>query len=132
MAEKGYTRDTQQCHVKIKELRQAFQKAREANSHSGSELQTCCFHKELRAILSSDPTMTPKSSVDTSEELVFRASAGNTEQEVLDKEEEEENERQASGGMRDSLRESQELFVTPEQSSQPQNSIMVEHWGRNL
>ncbi|EMP33019.1 hypothetical protein UY3_09837 [Chelonia mydas] len=47
MEEKGYKRVPQQCHVKVKELWQANQKAREANSCSDAELQTCCFYKEL-------------------------------------------------------------------------------------
>ncbi|XP_074805112.1 myb/SANT-like DNA-binding domain-containing protein 7 [Natator depressus] len=55
MGEKGYTRDTQQCHVKIKELRQAYQKTREVNSRSGAEPQTCHFYEQLHAILAGDP-----------------------------------------------------------------------------
>lgn len=68
MGEKGYTKDTQQCCMKIKERWQAYQKTREANSHSGSAPQTCCFYKELHAILGGDPTTTPKRSVDTYQE----------------------------------------------------------------
>ncbi|CAM4717239.1 unnamed protein product [Lepidochelys kempii] len=39
--------DTQQCHMKIKELRQAYQKTKEANVHSGSEAHTCRFYDQL-------------------------------------------------------------------------------------
>ncbi|KAM9171243.1 myb/SANT-like DNA-binding domain-containing protein 7 [Pangshura tecta] len=59
MKDRGYNRDLQQCHVKLKELRQAYQKTREANSHSGSEQQTCHFYDELYAILGGAPTTTP-------------------------------------------------------------------------
>ncbi|EMP30976.1 Zinc finger and SCAN domain-containing protein 29, partial [Chelonia mydas] len=64
MGEKGYTRDTQQCRVKIKELRQAYQKARAANSHSGAKPHTCWFYNELHAMLGGDPTSTPTSNVE--------------------------------------------------------------------
>ncbi|EMP38395.1 Zinc finger and SCAN domain-containing protein 29 [Chelonia mydas] len=72
MGEKGYMRETQQCHVKIKELRQAYQKAREANSHSGAEPLTCWFYNKLRAILRGDPYSTPTSNVNKSQ-LCFDA-----------------------------------------------------------
>ncbi|EMP28680.1 hypothetical protein UY3_14217 [Chelonia mydas] len=66
LLEKGYKQDMQQCHAKIKELRQAYQKAREANHHSVPALKTCCFYKELDAILGSNPASTATSPVDTS------------------------------------------------------------------
>ncbi|EMP42441.1 hypothetical protein UY3_00280 [Chelonia mydas] len=53
-----------QCHAKIKELRQAYQKEREANCRSGAVPKTCCFYKELDIILGGDPTSTAKSPVD--------------------------------------------------------------------
>ncbi|EMP41069.1 hypothetical protein UY3_01688 [Chelonia mydas] len=53
MMDRGYNRDPLQCHVKIKVLRQADQKAKEANGHPGSEPRTCCFYDELHAILGS-------------------------------------------------------------------------------
>ncbi|XP_053876291.1 uncharacterized protein LOC128832731 [Malaclemys terrapin pileata] len=107
--EKGYTRDTQQCHVKIKELRQVYQKTREAKSRSGSAPQTCCFYEELHAILGGDPITTPKRSVYTSQEL--RATSSNDEEDIVDeREEEEEHVRQASG--ESILPNSQELFLT--------------------
>ncbi|EMP32922.1 Zinc finger and SCAN domain-containing protein 29 [Chelonia mydas] len=88
MGEKGYMRDTQQCCVKIKELHQAYQKAREANGRSGAEPHTCRFYNELHAILGGDATSTPTSNVDTSEV-----------DDMVDEEEEgEENGRQVSGG----------------------------------
>ncbi|KAG6927904.1 zinc finger and SCAN domain containing 32, partial [Chelydra serpentina] len=61
MQDRGYNRDAQQCRVKIKELRQAYQRTRDANGRSGSAPQTCRFYDELHAILggaaSTDPPM---------------------------------------------------------------------------
>lgn len=39
------------CLVKVRELWQAYQKAREANSQYSVELQTCHLYKELYTIL---------------------------------------------------------------------------------
>ncbi|EMP31006.1 hypothetical protein UY3_11867 [Chelonia mydas] len=36
MKDRGHNRDPMQCNVKLKELRQAYQKTREANGRSGS------------------------------------------------------------------------------------------------
>ncbi|EMP36182.1 Zinc finger and SCAN domain-containing protein 29 [Chelonia mydas] len=66
MLDTGYKWDIHQCRPKIKELRQAYQKARESNSHSGAVPKTCHFFKELNAILSGDPTSTVKRTMDTS------------------------------------------------------------------
>lgn len=63
--EEDYDRDAQQGRVKIKELGQAYQKAREANGCSVAEPQTCRSYKELHAILGSSPTCTVKSPMDT-------------------------------------------------------------------
>ncbi|XP_039358232.1 zinc finger protein with KRAB and SCAN domains 2-like isoform X1 [Mauremys reevesii] len=117
MVEKGYQRDLLQCRVKAKELRLAYQKAREANGHSGAALQTCPFYKELHAILCNDPTPKKESSEESE-------SQGSGELELLDEEEEETNGRQASGGSVVPGR--QELFVTPEQSSQLQHCSMAD------
>uniref|UniRef100_A0A8C0IX21 Myb/SANT-like DNA-binding domain-containing protein n=1 Tax=Chelonoidis abingdonii TaxID=106734 RepID=A0A8C0IX21_CHEAB len=51
MKDRGYNRDSRHCCMKIKELRQAYQKTREANGRSRSQPQTCCFCDELHAIL---------------------------------------------------------------------------------
>uniref|UniRef100_A0A674J9B1 SCAN box domain-containing protein n=1 Tax=Terrapene triunguis TaxID=2587831 RepID=A0A674J9B1_9SAUR len=59
MKDRGHNRDAQQCRVKIKELRQAYHEAREANGRSGSEPQTCRFYAELHAILGGAATTTP-------------------------------------------------------------------------
>ncbi|XP_065450595.1 uncharacterized protein LOC135983346 [Chrysemys picta bellii] len=59
MKDRGHNRDAQQCRVKIKELRQAYHRAREANGRSGAEPQTCRFYVELHAILGGAATTTP-------------------------------------------------------------------------
>ncbi|EMP28132.1 hypothetical protein UY3_14782 [Chelonia mydas] len=37
MRNRGYSRDATQCRVKLKELRQAYQKTKESNGRSGTE-----------------------------------------------------------------------------------------------
>ncbi|XP_048705247.2 zinc finger and SCAN domain-containing protein 32 [Caretta caretta] len=59
MKDRGHNRDPKQCLVKLKELRQAYQKTREANGRSGSEPQRCHFYDELHAILGGSATTTP-------------------------------------------------------------------------
>ncbi|CAM2106721.1 unnamed protein product [Caretta caretta] len=46
MKDRGHNRDPKQCRVKLKELRQAYQKTREANGHSGRrrDLHCMCFN----------------------------------------------------------------------------------------
>ncbi|KAM7153535.1 uncharacterized protein RBU57_011475 [Macrochelys suwanniensis] len=113
MQDRGYNRDVQQCCVKIKELRQAYQKTRDANSRSGSEPQTCRFYDELHAILggaaSTDPPMWYDSVCGSSE----------TTEEHFREEEDDDNHAQNSAqtqqGSGEALfPESQELFVTLE------------------
>ncbi|XP_048693207.2 uncharacterized protein LOC125631074 [Caretta caretta] len=108
--DKGCTRDTQQCHVKIKALRQVYQKTREENSRSGSEPQTWHFYEQLHVILGGDPASTPILSLDTSQGP--QVAMGNNEGDIVDEEEEEENAQQASGGS--ILPDSQDLFLTLE------------------
>ncbi|XP_074818758.1 uncharacterized protein LOC141993230 [Natator depressus] len=112
MVERGYNRDTQQCHVKVKELRQACQKTKEANSYSESEPHTCRFYDQLHGILGGDPTTTPPLSVDICKGGV----SCNREEDCVDEEEEEEEEeenvQQASG--ESVLPGSQDLFITLE------------------
>ncbi|EMP40784.1 hypothetical protein UY3_01910 [Chelonia mydas] len=78
--EKGYDRD---C-MKAKELRQAYQKAREGNNQSGAKLYTCCFDKELLAILAGDLIPTPNSTMDTAEEPGSQAPAMTSKEEEVD------------------------------------------------
>ncbi|EMP40717.1 Zinc finger and SCAN domain-containing protein 20 [Chelonia mydas] len=113
--EKGYDQDTVQCRAK--ELRKVYQKAREANHRSSAVLKTCCFYKELDAILGSDSTSTAESPVDTSAGLKLVESGRNSEIEVLDEEVEIEDDVEAMAGSPGGV-SSQELFSTPEVSTQ--------------
>ncbi|EMP34242.1 hypothetical protein UY3_08595 [Chelonia mydas] len=74
MKERGHNRDPKQCCVKLKELRQAYQKTREANGHSRSEPKTCRFYDELHAILRGSATTTLAVLFDS-----FNGDGGNTE-----------------------------------------------------
>ncbi|XP_073196156.1 uncharacterized protein [Lepidochelys kempii] len=110
MKDRGHNRDPKQCRVKLKELRQAYQKTREANSRSGSEPQTCRFYDELHAILGGSATTTPAVLFDS-----FNGDGGNTEAGFGDEEDDEEEEvvdssQQASGET--GFPDSQELFLT--------------------
>ncbi|EMP27584.1 hypothetical protein UY3_15321 [Chelonia mydas] len=67
MMEMGHDWDAVQCRVKVKERRDAYRKAHEANRFSGAAPATCCFYKEPDAILGADPTSTLKTTMDTSE-----------------------------------------------------------------
>nr|XP_048693770.1 zinc finger and SCAN domain-containing protein 32-like [Caretta caretta] len=96
--DRGYNRDTQQCHRKVKELRQAYQKTKDANSCSGSESHTCCFYDELNAIPGGAPITSQLLSMDTCKGEV----SCNRHEDFVDEEDEEEekvedNAQQASG-----------------------------------
>ncbi|XP_038275907.1 uncharacterized protein LOC119862742 [Dermochelys coriacea] len=86
MLEKSYEQDMHQCQVKIKELRQVYQKARESTRCSGAVLKTFCFYKELDAILCGISTSSAKSPVDTSRGLERVACGLNPKDEVVDEE----------------------------------------------
>ncbi|XP_048709505.2 uncharacterized protein LOC125638163 [Caretta caretta] len=102
MKDRGHNRDPKQCRVKLKELRQAYQKTREANGRSGSEPQTCSFYDELHAILGGSATTTPAVLFDS-----FNGDGGNTEAGLGN---EEDSSQQASGET--GFPDSQELFLT--------------------
>ncbi|XP_077689982.1 uncharacterized protein LOC144274771 [Eretmochelys imbricata] len=89
-------RGPKQCHVKLKELRQAYQKTREANGRSRSEPQTCRFYDELHAILGGSATTTPAVLFDS-----FNGDGGNTEAGFGDEEDDDDevvdSSQQASG-----------------------------------
>ncbi|XP_074981245.1 uncharacterized protein LOC142071005 [Caretta caretta] len=110
MKDRGHNRDPKQCRVKLKELRQAYQKTREANGRSGSEPQTCHFYDELHAILGGSATTTPAVLFDS-----FNGDGGNTEAGFGDEEDDDDDEvvdssQQASGET--GFPDSQELFLT--------------------
>ncbi|XP_065424252.1 zinc finger and SCAN domain-containing protein 20-like [Chrysemys picta bellii] len=118
MTERGHARDTLQCRVKVKELRNTYHKAREANRRSGAVPTSCWFYKELDVILGSGPTSTAKTPVDTSVARVPVESGPSQEEEILDKEGEGDPEAEDDSEVRDAG--SQELFSTPEEASQSQ------------
>ncbi|EMP23973.1 hypothetical protein UY3_18916 [Chelonia mydas] len=47
MRNRGYSTDATPCRVKLKELRQVYQKTKESNGRSGTEPQICRFYAEL-------------------------------------------------------------------------------------
>ncbi|EMP26664.1 Zinc finger and SCAN domain-containing protein 29 [Chelonia mydas] len=118
MMERGYSRDTDQCRTKIKALRQAYQKAREVNGHSGSQPHKCRFYCELHAIMGGDDITTPLLSVDTCKGGVARSE----EDEFL--EDEEEDSAQAASG-ESVFPPSQELFLTLEPLASPYSQSML-------
>ncbi|KAM9173110.1 zinc finger and SCAN domain-containing protein 20-like [Pangshura tecta] len=71
--DRGYSRDATQCRVKIKELRQGYQKTKAANGCSGSQPQTCRFYKALQSILGAATTTTPPLTVDSEDGIVSMA-----------------------------------------------------------
>ncbi|EMP38886.1 hypothetical protein UY3_03926 [Chelonia mydas] len=85
MKDRGHNRDPKQCRMKHKELRQAYQKTREANGRSGSEPKTCHFYDELHAILGGSATTTPTLCFDS-----VNGVGGNTEASFGDEEDDEE------------------------------------------
>ncbi|XP_073182102.1 probable E3 ubiquitin-protein ligase MARCHF10 isoform X4 [Lepidochelys kempii] len=108
MKDRGHNRDPKQCRVKLKELRQAYQKTREANGRSRSEPQTCRFYDELPPILGGSATTTPAVLFDS-----FNGDGGNTEAGFGDEEDDDEvvdSSQQASGET--GFPDSQELFLT--------------------
>nr|XP_048693162.1 uncharacterized protein LOC125631016 [Caretta caretta] len=110
MKDRGHNRDPKQCHMKLKELRQAYQKTREANGCSGSEPQACCFYDELHAILGGSATTTPAVLFDS-----FNGDGGNTEAGFGDEEDDDDDEvvdssQQAS--RETGFPDSQKLFLT--------------------
>nr|XP_048693137.1 uncharacterized protein LOC125630983 [Caretta caretta] len=115
MMERGYDWDTQQCGVKVKELQNAYRKARKANSRSGGASATCRFYKELDAILGSDPTSTPRTTMDTSEPSSTRQG-----------EEEEEDTPESLDAC------SQELFSSQEEDATLRSELSVLSWAERL
>ncbi|XP_065409181.1 SRRM2 protein homolog rsr-2-like [Chrysemys picta bellii] len=120
MMERGHNGDSEQCRVKVKELRQAYQKTKEANCRSGSETRTCRFYAELHAILGGAATTTPPVFVDSGSGIVSSA----TPEDSADggEEEDEDEDELAESTQHSVLPNSQDLFITltevPSQASQ--------------
>ncbi|XP_053898567.1 uncharacterized protein LOC128844673 [Malaclemys terrapin pileata] len=116
MMERGHNRDSDQCHMKVKELRQAYQKTKEANGRSGSEPRTCRFYDELHAVLEGAATTTPPLTVDSEGGIISSA----TPEDSADGEEEEEEDELAESTEHSVLPNSQDLFLSlTEVPSQP-------------
>ncbi|EMP26356.1 Zinc finger and SCAN domain-containing protein 29 [Chelonia mydas] len=128
MTERSHDRDTLQCRVKVKELRNAYHKVREANHRSGAAPMSCQFYKELDTILGGDPTSTAKATVDTSVACMPMESGPSQEEEILDQDVEGEvagdPEAEDDLEVRDAC--SQDFFSTPEEASQSQLSDLEE------
>ncbi|XP_065413983.1 SRRM2 protein homolog rsr-2-like [Chrysemys picta bellii] len=119
MMERGHNRDSDQCRLKVKELRQAYQKTKEANRRSGSEPRTCRFYAELHAILGGAATTTPPVIVDSGSGIVSSATPEDSADGGEEEEEEEEDEL-AESTQHSVLPNSQDLFLTlTEVPSQP-------------
>nr|XP_048695533.1 uncharacterized protein LOC125632001 [Caretta caretta] len=115
MSDRSYSRDATQCRVKLKELRQAYQKTKESNGHSGTEPQTCRFYAELHAILGGAATTTPPLSMDSNDGVLSAMP-----EDFVDREDEEEEDELEESTQHTILPDSQDLFITlTEIPSQP-------------
>ncbi|XP_050775645.1 uncharacterized protein LOC127032414 [Gopherus flavomarginatus] len=111
MMEKGHNRDSLQCHVKVKELRQAYQKTKEANGWSGAEPRTCRFYAELHAILGEGgATTTPPLTMDSEEGVLSAMPEDFVDRK--DEEEEEDDDELAESTQHAILPNSQDLFLS--------------------
>ncbi|KAM9128870.1 uncharacterized protein ACDP82_010076 [Pangshura tecta] len=115
--DKGHSRDSVQYRVKVKELRQAYQKTKEANGRSGAGPKTCCFYAELHAILGGCATSSPPLSVDSDVGVVIAMAEDDADGEEYDEEAKEDD--LAESTQHSISPNSQELFVTQELTSQP-------------
>ncbi|KAM7176596.1 uncharacterized protein RBU57_002204 [Macrochelys suwanniensis] len=111
MVERGYVRDATQCRVKIKELRQAYQKTKESNGCSGSQPHTCRFSEALHAMLGGAATTTPPVSVDSDDGVLSTATSSEIFADGEEEEGEEEEEAVDSAFTAD-FPDSQDLFIT--------------------
>ncbi|XP_065446871.1 uncharacterized protein LOC135982699 [Chrysemys picta bellii] len=124
MMERGHNRDSDQCHVKVKELRQAYQKTKEANGRSGSEPRTCRFYAELHAVLGGAATTIPPLTVDSEAGIISSA----TPEDSADGEEEEEEDELAESTRHSFLPNSHNLFLSlTEVPSQPSQASIQDH-----
>ncbi|KAM9174168.1 myb/SANT-like DNA-binding domain-containing protein 1 [Pangshura tecta] len=111
MTDRGYSRDTTQCHVKIKDLRQGYQKTKVANGRSGSQPQTCRFYEALHSILGAAATTTPPLTVDSDDGIVSTAGSSEMFADREDEEGDDKNEAVDSAYNAD-FPNSQDLFIT--------------------
>ncbi|XP_050806417.1 uncharacterized protein LOC127049545 [Gopherus flavomarginatus] len=118
LMERGLDRDALQCRIKVKELRNAYDKAREANRRSGAVPATCHFYKEVDAILGGGPTCSLGTTIDPSEPSATR------------QEEEEQSGSEGAEAEEDTPESldtcSQELFSSQEEGSQLRQPVLGE------
>ncbi|XP_065418228.1 uncharacterized protein LOC135974406 [Chrysemys picta bellii] len=124
MMNRGHNRDSLQCHVKVKELRQAYQKTKEANGRSGSEPRTCCFYAELHAVLGGAATTPPHLTVDSEEGVI----SAMPEDSANGEDDDEEDDELAESTQHSVLPNSQDLFLSlTEVPSQLSQGIIPDH-----
>ncbi|XP_065425791.1 uncharacterized protein LOC101938901 isoform X6 [Chrysemys picta bellii] len=111
MTERGYSQDATQCRVKIKDLRQGYQKTKAANGRSGSQPQTCRFYEVLHSVLSAAATTTPPLTVDSDDGVLSTAASSEMFEDGEDEEGDEEDEAVDSAYNAD-FPDSQDLFIT--------------------
>ncbi|KAM7176381.1 uncharacterized protein RBU57_002109 [Macrochelys suwanniensis] len=97
--------------MKIKELRQAYQKTKESNRCSGSQPHTCRFYEALHAMLGGAATTTPPVSVDSDDGVISTATSSEIFADGEEEEGEEEDEAVDSAFTAD-FPDSQDLFIT--------------------
>ncbi|XP_074813277.1 uncharacterized protein LOC141990196 [Natator depressus] len=107
MRDRGYIGDATQCRVKLKELRQAYQKTKKSNGCSGTEPQTCRSYTELHAILGGAATTTPLLSVGSKDGILSA-----TAEDFADGEDDEEEDELGESTQHTVLPDSQDLFIT--------------------
>ncbi|KAM9173351.1 uncharacterized protein ACDP82_000463 [Pangshura tecta] len=137
MMDKGHSRDSVQCRVKVKELRQAYQKTKEANGRSGAGPKTCRFYAELHGILGGCATSTPPLSVDSDVGVVIAMAEDYADGEEYDEEADEDD--LAESTQHSVSPNSQELFLTqtelasqPSQATIPDNEAMEGTFAANF
>ncbi|XP_050788733.1 zinc finger protein 141-like isoform X2 [Gopherus flavomarginatus] len=130
MRERGHSRDSLQCRVKVKELRQAYRKTKAAKGRSGSGPKTCRFYDELNAILGNCATTNPPLSVDSEVGVVISATAEDLE-DGEDHDEAQEEDDPAESTEHSIPPNSQDLFLTltevpcqPSQASSTENDAV--------
>ncbi|XP_053884099.1 uncharacterized protein LOC128837171 isoform X2 [Malaclemys terrapin pileata] len=110
--------------MKIKDLRQGYQKTKASNGHSGSQPQTCRFYEALHSVLGAAATTTPPLSVDSHNGVLSTAASSEMFADGEDEEGDEEDEAVDSAFNTD-FPDSQDLFITlteiPYQPSQGGN-----------
>ena len=78
MREQRYSRNTEQCRNKVKNLKKLYREVKDNNKETGRGRKTCKFFEELDLILGHRPATVPTSLLDTGDSPVS-ASTSNQE-----------------------------------------------------